>query len=217
MNGSAVYFRLILFLWVSERRLSNAWMITDEHRLATILHPKLKNFDCCPLEKNSSIEALKLVFDKYESVNSSILTQENIDNNTDSSSTLSVYNVNPSLKKNMNLLAQCFDSPSVANDQHTNRYQEIYRYSSWDVIANGCQDKVHGDVNVLLYWKEQKDTFPILSSIARNIYSIPTSNTTVERLFSSSKNIVSQRRTSLDCEKLLNYSFYKRIFQHGRK
>ncbi|CAF4627166.1 unnamed protein product [Rotaria sp. Silwood2] len=39
-------------------RIKNAWHITDHHRLSTILHPKLKNFDCCIDEKEKSINVI---------------------------------------------------------------------------------------------------------------------------------------------------------------
>ncbi|CAF3993551.1 unnamed protein product [Rotaria sordida] len=39
-------------------RIKNAWHITDHHRLSTILHPKLKNLDCCIDEKEKSINVI---------------------------------------------------------------------------------------------------------------------------------------------------------------
>ncbi|CAM4773611.1 unnamed protein product [Rotaria magnacalcarata] len=40
--------------------------IANEHRLATILHPKLKNFECCHDEKENAISALKSAFDQHK-------------------------------------------------------------------------------------------------------------------------------------------------------
>ncbi|CAM2723846.1 unnamed protein product [Rotaria socialis] len=55
--------------------------------------------------------------------------------------------------------------------------------------------------HVLLFWKENTELFPILSSMVHDLFAIPASNTTVERLFSSSKNTVTDRRTSLSEKK----------------
>ncbi|CAF3353937.1 unnamed protein product, partial [Rotaria socialis] len=55
--------------------------------------------------------------------------------------------------------------------------------------------------HVLLFWKENTELFPILSSMVRDLFAITASNTTVERLFSLSKNTVTDRRTSLSGKK----------------
>ncbi|CAF4791876.1 unnamed protein product [Rotaria socialis] len=55
--------------------------------------------------------------------------------------------------------------------------------------------------HVLLFWKENTELCPILSSMVRDLFAIPASNTTVERLFSSSKNTVTDRQTSLSGKK----------------
>ncbi|CAF1265556.1 unnamed protein product [Rotaria sordida] len=43
--------------------------ITDEHRLATISHPKLKSFEICCDEQLKSMNILKLDFEKYQLIN----------------------------------------------------------------------------------------------------------------------------------------------------
>ncbi|CAF1928508.1 unnamed protein product, partial [Rotaria magnacalcarata] len=50
--------------------------------------------------------------------------------------------------------------------------------------------------DVLLFWKNHEKFFPTLSKIVRDLYAISASNTFVERLFSASKNIVTDRRTT---------------------
>ena len=47
--------------------------------------------------------------------------------------------------------------------------------------------------DVLLFWKRNAKSFPLLSSIVRDLFAAPASNTSEERLFSSSKNTVSDR------------------------
>ncbi|CAF1102546.1 unnamed protein product [Rotaria magnacalcarata] len=50
----------------------------------------------------------------------------------------------------------------------------------------------------------------MLSSIVQDLYAIPASNTIVERLFSSLKNTVTDRRTSLAAEKINKLLFLQK-------
>ena len=69
---------------------------------------------------------------------------------------------------------------------------------------------LHEKDDVLLFWKEHSTKLPMLSSIVRNLYAIPTSNAIVERLFSSSKNTVTDRRTNLTVEKINKLLFLQK-------
>ncbi|CAF1436055.1 unnamed protein product [Rotaria sp. Silwood1] len=91
------------------RRLNNASPVTDEHRLATILHPKLKHFDCCRYEKEKSIDILKLEFKKHQSIISLSYTNSLTPTygNLQSSSSASAPDT---ATKPKNLLVQCFDA-----------------------------------------------------------------------------------------------------------
>jgi hypothetical protein len=89
--------------------MKNAWPITDEHRLATILHPKFKNLECCPDEKEKSINLLKLELDKYQANLSSSNTTSSTSILLDSQAAPLTPAKNPTMKRK-NLLAQCFDS-----------------------------------------------------------------------------------------------------------
>ncbi|CAF4154785.1 unnamed protein product [Rotaria sp. Silwood2] len=89
-EDSAAIIRLKVFLAC---RIKNAWHITDHHRLSTILHPKLKNFDCCIDEKEKSINVLKQEFEKHKLIDSSSctntlhLTQSNVQSSSPASTT----------------------------------------------------------------------------------------------------------------------------------
>ncbi|CAF4487805.1 unnamed protein product [Rotaria sp. Silwood2] len=84
---------------------------------------------------------------------------------------------------------------------------ELDDYMALDEVINETDD-------VLLFWKRHSKSFPILSMIARDLFAIPASNTIVERLFSASKNIVTDRRTSLAEAKLNKLLFLKKISSH---
>lgn len=189
--------------------MKNAWCITDYHRLSTILHPKLKNFDCCIDEKANSIKVLKQEFLKHASISSSSCSNESgsthVDPKIPSSSPATI-------QKRKNLLSQCFDAKVIDTSQSSNPMQEIDDY----LAANFTQSLLNddddcGDIDVLSFWQENQRSFPILSHIAKVVCSIPASNTVIERLFSTAKNVVTEKRTRLACEKINQILFCKRI------
>ncbi|CAF1517626.1 unnamed protein product [Adineta ricciae] len=168
---SFVHFMLlyISIYQILARHLNNSWPITDEHRLAVILCPKLKNFECSPKEQEKSINVLKQEFANQSIIYSGTKLSNISDIDVKSSST--------SLKRK-NLSAQCFDA-KVHSVNRRNQLQEV------------------DDMDNLLFWKEQQKSFPILSELARKISAIPASNTIVEQVFSSSKTTVTENQTRL--------------------
>mgnify|MGYP002379593554 CR=1 FL=1 len=65
-------------------------------------------------------------------------------------------------------------------------------------------------VLVLQYWEKYKTHFPNVHAVARKVLSIPASNTEVERLFSNSKMVMTDKRTRLDPEKLNKMLFLRK-------
>ncbi len=70
--------------------------------------------------------------------------------------------------------------------------------------------------DILSYWREHQKLFPIIASIARGILDIPASNTLVERLFSSCKNTITNKRTRLGADKLNKLMFLQKN-EHPRE
>ncbi|CAF2003862.1 unnamed protein product [Rotaria magnacalcarata] len=192
------------------RRMKTAWLITNEHRLATILHHKLKNFECCHGEKENAISALKSAFDQHK-VN--ILSPSSCVSKPHQVTLPSSSNINKDVvvSKSKSLLVQCFDMQVDSTMEIVNPHQEIDVYLNSEFCCNhdgnGFED---GDIDILSYWREKQNQFPILSFIAKQIYMIPASNTTVERLFSSSKNMISEKRTNIGSEKLNQLLFLQK-------
>ncbi|CAF4148361.1 unnamed protein product [Rotaria magnacalcarata] len=76
-------------------------------------------------------------------------------------------------------------------------------------VARGVTNTVNNvenSVNNLL----TQEQYPTLSTIVRELFAIPASNTIVERLFSASKIIVNDKRTNLSHEKLNQLLFLKK-------
>lgn len=53
-------------------------------------------------------------------------------------------------------------------------------------------------MNPRTYWKEHQHEFPVLASLARDLFSIPATGAGVERLFNSARDICHYRRGSLN-------------------
>ena len=60
-----------------------------------------------------------------------------------------------------------------------------------------CKDATKNE-SVLIWWRKNQYTFPILSKFARKYLSIPASSTKSERVFSTSGNVVTAKRCNLD-------------------
>ncbi|CAF1474534.1 unnamed protein product [Rotaria sordida] len=190
-------------------RMKTVWLISNEHRLATILHPKLKNFESCYDEKERAISALKLAFDKYQLNNSSSACV--LGSNQVISSISSNTDTNIASLKGKKLLIQCFDAMVNSNVKTPNSHQEIEDYLnsefSYNYNENECEDD---DIDILSYWRDKQNQFPVLSALAKEIHAIPASNTIIERLFSASKSTITEKRTNLASEKLNQLLFLQK-------
>ncbi|CAF2941605.1 unnamed protein product, partial [Rotaria sp. Silwood2] len=197
-------------------RIKVAWIITNEHRLATILHPKFKKFESCADEKQAAIDVLKKEFDVHYDANLDSINSLSPSSTTTSTSMMKLASASSSPASIKcassvwkSILAQCFDQQPDGLISSTNRYQGVDDYLNRDFYFKEDEEQ-DGDIDVLDFWRKQQNSFPTLSLIARNIFAIPASNTTVERLFSSSKLSVGERGTNLGSEKLNQLMFLQK-------
>ncbi|CAF1542534.1 unnamed protein product [Adineta ricciae] len=221
-KDSTVVVELKLFL---ARRIKQIWSVTSEHRLATILHPKLKHFDICHDEKQNAVSELKLAFDKHRSNISTPSVPSLFNSNQNLALSSSNTDTSIPMFKSKSLLTQCFDVTISPNAKAPNPHQEIDDYLNLD-HSDDYNGKYYedGDIDILSYWKEKQQQFPTLSNIAKQICAIPASNTIIERLFSAAKNTVDGKRTNLGSEKInqllflqKNLSTLKQLFQEKRR
>ncbi|CAF1276411.1 unnamed protein product [Didymodactylos carnosus] len=119
-----------------ERRIQNAWLITDQHRLSTFLHPKLKNFDYSIDEKSNAIRALKNEYDSHNLINSSPCANalDYLAENLKTCTSLSTMKK----QKRKNLLLECFDLNVDVGSQASKPYQEIDDYLT--LLPNDVHD-----------------------------------------------------------------------------
>lgn len=135
--------------------MKNIWLISDEHRLATLLHPKMKNFECCMDEKVDAIAVLKVMIDKHRSSGSSCLWNSTSIGQIDSQS--SSKPMSASAAKRNKLLAQCFDAKANVPRESSDRYQEIHAFLLHEVASGDCEDVENDGIDVLSFWKDQRN------------------------------------------------------------
>ncbi|CAM4838916.1 unnamed protein product [Rotaria magnacalcarata] len=170
------------------------------HYMSTFLHPSLKQFQIAPHEKQKAIDLVKAEILNRQSSRTSEPTIINNDSPATKLSTTTQSQQLTATRKAQNILAQCFDLPNEDEDSLvvSSPDKELTEY----IDSNDVLDL---NYDVLMYWKKHQNAFPILSSIVATLYSIPASNTTVERLFSLVGNTISDRRTNLKPEKELDH------------
>lgn len=210
-SSALLWFHIKIVFFNLARRITDEWPILNEHLLAMILHPKLKKFDILIDEREKAIDLLKLEYIRYRSTvpstfsSSRPATTAGVVNGVPSSNSINRSTRADVMAKS--ILSQCFDKETVPIVKPFHIEQELEDYLNRDFQLN---DVITDDVDVLKFWRDQSAEFPTLALIARRIFAIPASNTTVERLFSASKNAVSERRTALGQEKLNQLMFLKK-------
>ncbi|CAF3331719.1 unnamed protein product [Rotaria socialis] len=121
-----------------------------------------------------------------------------LQNNNASHSQTSTIATTP---KRKSLLTQCFDSKLTNRPQSSNSYQKIENYLNADYSDIPHNDNDLDDIDILSFWQENRHTFPQLVKLSKIICAIPASNTIVERLFSATENVITDKRTRLQSEK----------------
>ncbi|CAF5054650.1 unnamed protein product, partial [Rotaria magnacalcarata] len=181
-------------------RFQEVWVMQYIHYITTILHPFLKNFDFNPSLQDKAINLVKNEITKRQSSTS---TTSCTMTTTTTTTTVTTIDPNTQPKPSTSLLLQCFDLPKNDLKTSSKPYQEFDEYMKLNVQINETDD-------FSLFWLTHKSKFPTLFSIVQDYYAVPAANTTIERLFSSAKNTVTDKRTSLGTEKINKLLFLQK-------
>ncbi|CAF3641083.1 unnamed protein product [Rotaria socialis] len=142
-------------------RIKMVWVLQDQHFMSTLLHPSLKHFHIAP---NKQKKAFDLV--KQELLERAWIS----DGATDTASkaiTTAISNkrrTTPTVNSN-DLLTRCFDKPQPKPISTPTPVTELDNYMALDEIIDETED-------VLLFWKRHAQSFPTLSIIVRDLFSI---------------------------------------------
>ena len=203
---------LVNCFYLLGKRLEEKWEISNEHLIATLIHPNLKHFHMCPQFRERAIDLLKQEILKRQNASStSTLDAANSPTlsslplvSSPSSLTPATTSTSNSLSARKNLLLEIFDKQSVLPEKNPAE-EELQKYlASAYVIQNEEDD------DLLSFWNEHHRSFPLIASVVRNVLAIPASNTFIERLFSSCKNTVTDKRTRLGGDKLNKIMFLQK-------
>ena len=100
-------------------------------------------------------------------------------------------------------------SPHPEAATETSEHEEIVLYNAQQFATMGQED-----LNILQWWRQHENMFPILAKMARDVHSIPVSTVSSESAFSSSGRIIDDRRQSLKPEMVEALTVYKDWCQH---
>jgi hypothetical protein len=170
------------------------WPVRDEHYIATVLHPQFKQLNTFSKKVRRHAHELvktKLQNDLTASSSSTIITP----------TTTPLSSINCSDKGD--LFSSLYDKPKDTNKK-TNEF-ELYLNS--DLQLQEGED-------LLQFWMQQRENYPQLFELAKNILIIPASNTSVERMFSVSGAIVTEKRTRLTIEKIDKMMFLNKNLRY---
>ncbi|CAF4662986.1 unnamed protein product, partial [Rotaria sp. Silwood2] len=195
------------------KRLDEKWELTDEHLIVAVLHPNNKHLHKSPHLKEREILLLKQEMfkrhDRFSSTTTSTfagLPDTSSTTSSTCSSSISSTSVTKSICLDARdiLLMEVFDKPpSVSEKNHVEKELENYFVST--LVMEGDEKD-----DIISFWKQHKQSFPLIASIARDILAITASNTSVERQFSACKNTFTDKRTKLGSEKLNKLIFLKK-------
>ena len=172
--------------------LDELWSVpTDNTLIATFLDPRFKHFNWATLDERD--KALQLVKTKYDALKSSLHIPDNTELTED---------------KDQNDDDNDFfrDLEGDCTQTITDDDDEVLRYKNIKNI------KVKEDP--LTWWVNHRDSFPILTQLARKYLSIPATSVPSERLFSDAGNHISAKRTRLSPDLVNKVLFLKRNNTH---
>ena len=102
-------------------------------------------------------------------------------------------------------MGEDFETGNLSDEFDIECDDELNKY-----LEQSIDTKLIGD-NPLSFWYEHRFAYPILSQLARSIFSIPASTANVERMFSGSGMMINSRCTRLNPEQINENMFLRSI------
>ncbi|CAF1482810.1 unnamed protein product [Rotaria sp. Silwood1] len=177
------------------REIASYWELEDVHFMAVILQPNFKYLHVCPAVKDKCYNLLNDEIERRRAESRSSYASSSLSYPTTTSQQTTEEN-------DADIIESCFDlEQSQTRQQHMNDEFESYLNE---------ETKLKRNDDLFQYWIQRQQKFPILYSIAKDILTIPATNTCVERLFSASGAAATESRTRLSADKLDKLMFLKK-------
>ena len=196
------FFRLRIY-----QLLHSMFTLEPIHLAATLLHSKYRLLRKCSFyevqECHSYIRSRMVEIKAIEQKKSKSNVPENC------STVQNVTSTEP-VKKKPKRFGEDFESGNVSDEFDNESDDELSKYLEQKMDMESIDD------NPLTFWYENRFTYPILSRLARSIFSIPATTADVERQFSASGMMISSRRTRLNPEQVNNALFLRSVKKNER-
>ncbi|CAF4147067.1 unnamed protein product, partial [Rotaria sordida] len=98
-----------------------------------------------------------------------------------------------------------FETGNISDEFDDEHDDELSKYLKQRIEVDSIDD------NPLKFWYEHRFIYPILSKLARSIFSIPATTANVERQFSAGGLMVNSRRTRLNPQQINNALFIRSV------
>jgi hypothetical protein len=169
-----------------------------------------------PKQREECIEYVKqemLLFDTNQQVESSSNRKQVQLSRTTSSTYMMDFYINAENDDKDNDDQQ----PSSTTSSHIIEIDLHLRHGSDKTTSEVNGDKIE-EYNLLSFWKKRHASYPVLSKVAARVFAVPATSAAVEREFSFSGNIITQKRSKLSPDTVNgmvfnhSYKIYKQKF-----
>ncbi|CAF2971190.1 unnamed protein product [Rotaria sp. Silwood2] len=113
--------------------------------------------------------------------------------------------LNEPVKKKPKRFGEDFEAGNLSDELDSEYDDELNKYLEQRIDTESIDD------SPLSFWYKNRFTYPILSQLARSIYSIPASAANVERTFSGSGIMINSGCTRLNPEQISNAMFLRPV------
>ena len=119
------------------------------------------------------------------------------------------------IKTSSQLIKSLYDVNNIINPSEEQEYlEDEIEYEVKSYMKFKIKGNENRETDILKWWKDHKDTFPNLYTLAIQYLCIPASSTSSERAFSVANNIVTKRRNRLLPENVQMLTFLKNNFEY---
>lgn len=148
--------------------------ITIYHKLAIFLFPPANQLTQFSLEEQTE------VLNKTKSLLNPYLNYVNIANPPTQTNSSRIYSL---FEKYVLPIEEANSSQSVIDN-------EIIKYKNTNVL-------LQNDFNILKWWNDRKNEFPLLYKLSCRVFAIPASSAPSERIFSIARALITDKRSKL--------------------
>ena len=180
-----------------ERRLEDCGRSVREFCIGNLLHPRFKGIllnaktsrDYVPHQLEDTIAFIKDMF------RTEVPETENLDEAT-SQSILNMAMDESGWGRMPIVVTQATPTVSAQVQNISPIEAELQQW-----LKTTAPPTTRTDCDILEFWRDKEQDFPLLAKVARKYYSIPVTSASSERLFSTAGNVITSARTLLNTEK----------------